>query len=282
MAVPLAFSQTLVWHFDDMSTPLAATDSSGNGRTGSINGNVTSTSNGVSGNAFNGFNSATSEVYFNTTGLGGIVNNPISTSKNVSLALWLQNPGSQSRNVIAGFGTNATSGNNSLQLWASAEDGNGQRTVGLTWGNWNGQHTVFESVPITWETNTWYQLAFVIKNTTSQTYSFDIYLTKQGEGVLGAPLLSGITPTGATGPANGSIFYVGGQPQSFSNTKPNPLATGGYWGGSIDEVSLWLGEALTKEQLSANFAQYPIPELATTVLLCGLIGLIATSAIRRR
>ncbi|RRJ95215.1 hypothetical protein Ga0100231_013755 [Opitutaceae bacterium TAV4] len=273
---------------DTSATSNIVLDSAGNSNNGSLpatGSNLTASTNGILRGSLTGFTSETSRVFYGTG-----ITNPLATSTKISMSLWLKNPGSQERNIIAGLGANTSSGNNSVQLWVSAEDADThQRKLGLTWGDWNGQHTVYLSDAFTWEADTWYHFAAVFSKTaTKQIYSYTVYLTKENETGLGTPIFSGLTPDTTTGPATGAVFYVGAQPRSYSNTKPNPLATGGYFGGNIDEVSLWLGAALTQEQLNADFlntlaaAASTIPEPATFAALCGLAGLFATIVIRRR
>lgn len=268
LGIASAFSQTLTWKFNEKAPLSVAADTTGNGHSGTITGNVTPVA-GIDGGAFGGFTSTDSRVFYDTG-----INNPFNGSG--TMTMWLKNPGDATRNVIAGIGHNGANANRALELWVSAGNAESERTLNLSYGNWNGQTEVFSSSSFQWDQNVWYHLSFVWERVSGQQYNYYVYLTPSDASDLGDAIISGTVGTSSgPGPANGSIFYVGGHTAGFYDSfKP-----GGYFGGSIDDVSLWLGTALDKSALNENF--HSIPEPATVSLLAGA-GALAIVGIARR
>ncbi|MDR1279887.1 MAG: LamG domain-containing protein [Opitutaceae bacterium] len=287
---------TLEWNFDNATiTDGAGTapDATGNDHAGAIKGNVTTTPAGISGGALTGFSSAASTVTY-ATGTKNLLNDGSLTT-----TFWFKNPGAtttSNRTLLAGIGSPDAGGDRTLEIWLGATDEEtGQRTVNLSYGNWNGGNSITTSTTgMTFASDTWYQLAFVWQKTGSLSttaFSYSVYLTSENAAELDAPLLSTTLNVGnGTGPADGdknltkggTVFYVGGYSAGYyASFKP-----AGFLGenSSLDEVSLWIGSALTLEQLNANFALHAvaIPEPATLVLVCGFAGLFVAIVHRRR
>ncbi|MDR1284177.1 MAG: LamG domain-containing protein [Opitutaceae bacterium] len=271
---------TLLWNFDSI-TEGTTSDSSGNGNNGAVTGTVATATSGLSGStgALTGFSSASSQVYYDSG-----VSNLLETSGKATVTLWFQNPGTSTRNLLTGFGAISNGGERAVEIWLTDADEGGNRTLNLSyqpWTNATADSLTATSASLTLEADSWYQLAFVWERQAGNTYNYTVYLTSEKASGLGTALLSGsVNPA----PSTSRWFYVGGNPGGWYNTH----FKAGFLGAtaSIDEVSLWIGTALTTDQLNANFALHAftgtIPEPGAVAALCGFAGLIAASVIRHR
>ncbi|MDR1281831.1 MAG: hypothetical protein LBK99_13560 [Opitutaceae bacterium] len=268
---------TARYTFDD-TTPgavlapnTAITDTSGNNNNGSIKQRpVTVTTGGISGNALTNLSTgiwAGKHIYQAAQVALDTKNASPLNNGDVTLSIWAKNPGTvttQDRFVLFGTGLIGENDSRSLQVWLSQPDAQGHRTLNVTVQNWYNGFSTWSSAPLTWKANAWYNIALTWKKIPGTVHGqINVFLTKRNE-TLGPPLLTltsndptgtntaGGTRNDGTGVANGPWIYFGGQ-----SRQPNAgNHSGGGWGtaGIIDEATVWIGAALTKEQLAANFA----------------------------
>ncbi|EIP97997.1 hypothetical protein OpiT1DRAFT_02447 [Opitutaceae bacterium TAV1] len=271
-------AQTILWKLDDTATPLTATDSSGNGNDGTVYGNVTGGgASGVSGTAFSGFTSAASNIR-NTLGTGA-------GRANLTLSLWFTNPGSSGHNTLVGLGKDSlTNSDRAWEIFLSDADPAGARTLTFLYGQNSGFSRAYQSTTFTIESDAWYYLALVYQGSTTSTTGsdFTIYLAKQGDDSLGTPLLSGTTVALYTATANNTL-YVGGVTEAYHGGGDRyEHFVAGYFGGGIDQVSVWKDTLLDASQLDADFARGSVPEPATVALFFGIVAILLVHRWRQR
>lgn len=252
VGAPILSAQDLIWNFDETGVPVTAKDSSSNGRDGIISGKVSFVFQGLSGGAYGGFTTPDSQVLWQA---GGEEYKELGRT-NITLALWLKNPGHYERNTIAGVG-NPGVHNRSWEIWLGKPDSAGRRTLNLSWGNWKGESQNYTAEdPVSFEPDAWYFLAMTWQQVGQEfTRECSIYLAKQGSASLGEPVFHVVVGDGVdAGPADARAFYVGGNitgwPGPESDTMFAKNFKDGYFGGIIDQVSLWLNRILTPKELN--------------------------------
>lgn len=252
---------SLTWHFDETGVLPAAADASGNGRTGVSSGNIVGGSAGYAGGGYSGFSSTGSYVKYD-------FGSDVWKSNSFSMAAWVSNPVITSgTNTLIARGANGTAGNNSDVPWQIWIDGSTQ-TLKLGIQNWNGVKTTYSSNVLTWDANQWYEIAVTCSYSSVAGVKhqiFNVYVTAAGSTSVVAVIANQDFSTGATGLSNGKQIVIGGGGQSY-NQAANGFFPGGSFGGSIDEVNVWAGIALSKDQLNQTLVS-SAPEPASLGLV---------------
>lgn len=251
LCVPGAVAQNLLWMFDEVGAPTRAYDASGHGNHGVVAGRVTSDAAG----GLTGFVNHASHVTWQS-------GDRHLAHRGNTLLMWFKNPGLEPRTTLAGVGG---LGNElrAWELWLGGPDGEGKRTLNLSWSSWEDKAGVLTSDrPVAFEPDTYYCLAFTWAGAGRYyPYTVHAYLAKDGAPGLGEALLSARVGHGG-GPTSGGLFYVG----ATGGVDYGSFRSGCLGDGSIGTVALWidgrLPDAAALNRLYLSSALRPEPAAA--------------------
>jgi len=254
---PDSRAQDLLWKFDETGVPVAAKDASGNQRVGKISGEVDFVFPGITGGAYGGFTSPESQVCWEAGGESYIELG----RTNLTVALWMKDPGDSGRATIVGVGNPGTH-NRSWEVWLGAPDAaDGKSSLNLAAGFWTaGSLNYTAEHKVTLKPGTWYFLAMTWHQVGDGfPRAFDVYLAPRGAASLGQPVFSGVVGEGVdAGPADARVFYIGGNIAGWPGSDSDELFAQhfkeGFFGGVIDNVGLWLDRTLSANELDQIFA----------------------------